>query len=393
VQLDEYVDPGSPSSPQPASRIRRKYVRYDEYLFIVTKSSDTGTINMRTKKLHYILDESFSDLRRSYILSTLAIIFILWLRCYMHYIGEYAILKMMSVPVIEFTPTFYDISVVYISWSIGQEIGVILTGNLINTLMFLFMMFICWLCQKYVLCFPKVFCRIIAWYGIATILDFILIAIVDFASQNASPECMKLYTFYESKDGTGIVGIFIIIFIYFAVFLINCLFFYNYLIFIHMNGRLLDTYVRLSGGINSFIVPEDNELSIRYLKWVYQNAKNKKNQILVEKKEIPDRDGKKFLPTIVFYTIEPNLPPKLYRCFVQNIDGSIQEIDPRGVQFKDADEKEIFISVNQGRKNEENIPDIEIIGGDVSKEEEPLFGNSEQKRESSFKMMKKHKLE
>jgi hypothetical protein len=56
------------------------------------------------------------------------------------------------------------------------------------------------------------------------------------------------------------------------------------------------------------------------------------------------------------------------------------------VQFKDADEKEIFISVGQGRRNEENIPDIEIIGGETSKEEEPLFGNDAQNKDGSFKV-------
>jgi hypothetical protein len=49
------------------------------------------------------------------------------------------------------------------------------------------------------------------------------------------------------------------------------------------------------GGINSFIVPEDNELSIRYLKWVYQNAKSTEFTLNIRQKE-PNPSGKEGNP-------------------------------------------------------------------------------------------------
>ena len=39
-----------------------------------------------------------------------------------------------------------------------------------------------------------------------------------------------------------------------------------------MNGWVIDLYYRLSGDINAFFVPRDDELSINYLKWVCHKA-------------------------------------------------------------------------------------------------------------------------
>ena len=57
-----------------------------------------------------------------------------------------------------------------------------------------------------------------------------------------------------------------------GMLVLNCFLFYNYLIFMHMNGRLLDIYMRLTGTEEGFL-PGDNELSLKHMKWIYYKAK------------------------------------------------------------------------------------------------------------------------
>ena len=51
-----------------------------------------------------------------------------------------------------------------------------------NTLVFVFMAAVCHLSQKLIMCFPPKLCKFIAWYGLATMLDFFLICIIDLAN-------------------------------------------------------------------------------------------------------------------------------------------------------------------------------------------------------------------
>lgn len=91
--------------------------------------------------------------------------------------------------------------------------------------------------------------------------------------------------YYDKVDGNGIIGAFVIMLIYFGVFILNAFIFYNYLVFIHMNGRLLDIYVRLSGTLKNLFIPHDNEVSYVYFNWVYLLAKRNNNRIIVTKNQ------------------------------------------------------------------------------------------------------------
>jgi len=58
------------------------------------------------------------------------------------------------------------------------------------------MILTCQISQKYIFCFPRVFCKIIAWFGLATCLDFFFIVIIDFANQDLDGDLLKLYNYY-----------------------------------------------------------------------------------------------------------------------------------------------------------------------------------------------------
>ncbi len=82
-----------------------------------------------------------------------------------------------------------------------------------------------------------------------------------------------LYYYYSKYEGSGVVGVFMTIFIYAALLVLNAFIFYNYLVFLHMEGRLIDIYTRVTAETSQFFIPLDNEVSSRYLFWVITKAK------------------------------------------------------------------------------------------------------------------------
>lgn len=162
----------------------------------------------------------------------------------------------MNAPVIAIVLHWYKINIEYSYWFIGQEVAVIAFGTLSNTFVFLLLVWICHLSQKYIYCFPISFCKVIAWYGLATVFDFFLIAVIDFASQDWEGDLFKLYNYYSKGDGgSGFVGFFLTFVIHIGLLIVNLFIFYNYIVFIHMDGRLSDIYMRISGKMSNFFIP------------------------------------------------------------------------------------------------------------------------------------------
>jgi len=105
-----------------------------------------------------------------------------WLRMLFHYMGQYAFLKIADAPVEHIKFSWYKLKIDYTYWNFHTELLVILMGTLNNTFIFLMAILVCWISQKWIHCFPPVLCKLIAWYGFATCLDFFLILIIDMAN-------------------------------------------------------------------------------------------------------------------------------------------------------------------------------------------------------------------
>ena len=103
----------------------------------------------------------------------------------------------------------------------------------------------------------------------------------------------KLYNYYMNRDNSGIVGIVLQVLIYVFLFALNLMLFYIYLIFIHMNGRVIDLYIRLSGDVKDFFLPKDEEVSLNYLKWVCHKAIKKNWRVTNHYEEVIDERGKR----------------------------------------------------------------------------------------------------
>jgi len=62
-----------------------------------------------------------------------------------------------------------------------QEVSIIVVGVLVNTVIFFLMALTNYLSLKMCRKFPHILSKIFVWYGIATIFDFLLVAIIDCA--------------------------------------------------------------------------------------------------------------------------------------------------------------------------------------------------------------------
>jgi len=245
--------------------------------------------DLAVRKVQYITMEVLADLGITKVTAvgtaqTLAIaIVVIFLRMCVHYLGQYAALKLMNAPVISLELRWYKVMIDYAYWHIWQQAFVIAIGCLSNTLVFLFLILVCHLSQKHIYCFPKALCKFIAWFGLATVFDFLLVAVVDFAQQDWEGDLFKLYNYYLKASNSGFVGHFLTFLIYFLLLIINCFVFYNYIVFVHNDGRLCDIYVRISGLVKKHFIPEDNEVSFNYLRYIYQVSEINNHRIIVSK--------------------------------------------------------------------------------------------------------------
>ena len=129
-------------------------------------------------------------------------------------------------------------------------------------------------------------CKFIAWYGIATCLDFFLVCVVDMANQNIGGDLFKMYNYYETTQSSGFIGFFMTFLVQFAMFIINIFIFYNYIVFVHNDARIHDIYMRISGLGKGYHIPFDNEISFSYLKQTYCLGEINNNRIVVNRYKI-----------------------------------------------------------------------------------------------------------
>jgi len=182
---------------------------------------------------------------------------------------------------------WYKIKMVYAYWTIYQQLGVVTLGTLSNTILFAIMILVVYVCQKHLFCFPIIGCKVVAWYGLCTCLDFILINAIDLANQDADGDMLKLYNYYERTQNSGFIGLFLTFLVNLALLLLNIFLYYQYLVFVHNDARISDIFMRISGLGRGYYIPDDNEVSWNYLKQMYHLGEINNNRIVVNKIRIP----------------------------------------------------------------------------------------------------------
>jgi len=148
-----------------------------------------------------------------------------------------------------------------------------------------------------------------------------------------------LYAHYKELEGNGITGIVITVLMYGAILMLNGLLFYNYLVFLHMDGRIIDIYMRVTARNDYFFVPLDNEVSLRYLNWVItkvklENKKHARNGGITRRKvfsitshKVTDKNYNKEIRHISIYRKRDDGKLALYRHFMKTGEGTICELE------------------------------------------------------------------
>lgn len=74
---------------------------------------DWKTRNLTKKKTVYVLGETWQDLglkkwrSKDFHIMLFIIVMTFWMRMYMHFFGQYVIIKIMQVPITKFNPSWH----------------------------------------------------------------------------------------------------------------------------------------------------------------------------------------------------------------------------------------------------------------------------------------------
>lgn len=231
-------------------------------------------------RARYIAAEMISELgilaykHLDFYVTLLFLCLAIWMSRYTHYIGEFLFLKGEKVPVTTFEVKAYTIDISYpAEMSLQVEIGVVILGIIFTLSCFIFLGLVAYVSARFLGKYPKLAYRFTACFGIIAVLDP-LVTIIEVVIRNKSDGDMyKLYNYFGREEGSPAIGAFLTGFMYLGLIGVSLFFFYTYLLYVHMNSRLLDMYIRLTSPESHFFLPSDSEVSVRYLDWVIFKAR------------------------------------------------------------------------------------------------------------------------
>ena len=317
--------------------------QYSEYKHSV---AITGILTSPKNKLQYIMAEltiefGFKIWRHWYIYQNfIFLILLIWVCRYIHYAGQWIYLKADSFPITTFQALIFTIEIRFPNQTnLTQEILLLIIGTLFICFWFLLFCLWIWVSLKWIGRFPEVLFRIIQCWGLVMIFDP-LITLVEAGIWAAAYnyweiDPFRLYNYFETAEGNGVIGILLTVFLYAGLIGFCSFVFYNYFLFFHMNGRLLDIYMRLNAQDNRFFIPHDGEISKRYLEWVCYKARNYRS-MNGESRKVTVMNYKMFegfnaevtktAMHVIVYTVGNDRSRAVYRQFLRLPDGAITEL-------------------------------------------------------------------
>jgi len=345
------------------------------------------------RKMRYLQHELISDLRPSRFSSgefgvqVGVLLVALWLRIYVHYMGQWLYLRTLRVPVYEFSPLPLSMIVKYVSavLPVETEIGVTIMGQLSVVVFLVFMVAVAATSSRVLGHFPEISSRFVAFFGLGACLDGLLVTAIDLISGNyncdARPECadvaspacsctegdaFRLYYRFQRDEGSGIIGGFLTAFLFMAMFMLAAFVLYLFLLHVHLDGRMLDVYRRLNGMESAFFVPHDFELSPEELRWIvtkarkWRGARGVHKRIAVCTYELTDPLDPAFQEVtthlIIYKAATEGGSRELHRHFIRLPDGAILEMfgsfDKHfGSQFKELES----LLMAHGKEEEKDV--------------------------------------
>ncbi|EGD74627.1 hypothetical protein PTSG_05991 [Salpingoeca rosetta] len=210
-----------------------------------------------------------------------------WARLYLHYAGQWVFLQALRVPVTEFTVRSFTVNLGYQPslLLVREQLGVVAFGPIAVAILMVFFIAVAGLARYVFGRFPEIGYRFILAWCIMTVLDPLLILIVDLALERwkydgVEPvgDAFKLYWHFDHSDDGGLPGIFITAFVYIVIMFASAMATYLYLLRLHLNAAILDLYRRLTATPDDTFVPYDNELSIQELDYLVRKAEQWRGQ-------------------------------------------------------------------------------------------------------------------
>lgn len=314
---------------------------YEQHQFSVTGPDGLKARSQGVKRLKYVMGEVFQDLgfkakKASYgqLWMTLIILsFSLWICRLTHYFGQWLYLTMCGVDVNKFEVLWFTFTLKYASDLYFKIIiGFIFAGALFTLFIFLIFTTVAFLCYWYAGFFPSIGYRIGVLYGVAmivdpfvTILESVIISPIE-DDWKRDPFLMTLY--FRENAGSEFYGPAITFLLYLVIISVSAFVVYNYLVYVHMNGRILDTYNRINSLESAFMVPYDAEVGERYLKWVVKKA-HKYKTVEGETRKVAcchytEKRKSESYSHIAIYNVGKQR--SLYRHFMKLANGAIIEL-------------------------------------------------------------------
>ena len=242
----------------------------------VSLDENYGSVATRARFLAVEMREELGVGRGKDLAVTVAIgVLWAWVSRYTHYIGEYLFLKQQRVPVTAFEVKAYTIDLQYPGeMSLEVELGATLLGPIFTLVCFIFLSLSAYTAFKTLRHVPFLCYRFLSIFGLISILDGLITAIEVPLRAKSDGDIYKLYNYFGREEGSPAIGAFLTAFLYLGLAGIALFVVYLYLLYCHLDGRLLDVYVRLTAPESHFYLPRDSEVSARYLDWVLYKARN-----------------------------------------------------------------------------------------------------------------------
>jgi hypothetical protein len=179
-------------------------------------------------------------------------VFVLYVRIWPHYFGQWFCLSVSNTPMS--SNTWYPWHV-YIDFRVDFHsalfiVGYVICGTAFNIMASILMMIcVAVLQSRYAVhhYLPNIVYRFAFLYACAVSLDPIFIFITDVIFNGFQPigEAFMLSQYYIISENSSIPGIFLTIAIYFVFMICQLIIIYHYVLHVHMNGRLWDLYHRV----------------------------------------------------------------------------------------------------------------------------------------------------
>lgn len=146
---------------------------------------------------------------------------------------------------------------------------------------------------------------------------------------------IKLANRLKRTEGSGITGAFITIILFFCSTVLGAFILYEYLVYIHRDGRILDLWRRITSPPSTFFVPDDLEVSRDELMHALQKARRwigpagARRKVVIQEGVEKDPEHKNYLARFTRYIVnevEKDGTTAVHRQFVLDHEGKIVEV-------------------------------------------------------------------